>query len=123
MLCAHCLWYQIPPKCRHFGVIYTLTWLPWSFLVIFFFFVNISFNTALKHKSRQHFAFGILKNERLGLFARLDRQKGTQKYVFYAVAAPGRARVGKCPPQIIFCPPHFAPPPQFLIISVETISR
>ena len=29
---------------------------------------------------------------------------------------------GKCPPKIIFCPP-ILPPPQFLIISVETISR
>ena len=109
MLCAHCLWYQIPPKCRHFGVIYTLTWLPWSFLVIFFFFVNISFNTALKHKSRQHFAFGILKNERLGLFARLDRQKRTQKYVFYAVARGEGG--GQMPPKLFSAPPHFAPPP------------
>ena len=38
------------------------------------------------------------------------------------VVAPGGARGGKCPPQIIFCPPPFCPPPQFLIISVETIS-
>ena len=31
------------------------------------------------------------------------------------------ARGGKCPPKITFCPPIL--PPQFLIISVETISR
>ena len=35
--------------------------------------------------------------------------------------ARGGARGGKCPPKIIFCPPIL--PPQFLIISVETISR
>ena len=38
-------------------------------------------------------------------------------------ARGGQGGGGKCPPKIIFCPPHFAPPPQFLIISVETISR
>ena len=34
----------------------------------------------------------------------------------------GGGKRGKCSPKIIFCPPYFAPPPQFLIISVEIIS-
>ena len=37
---------------------------------------------ALKHKSCLHFSLGILKNERLGFFPRLDGQKGTQQDVF-----------------------------------------
>ena len=56
-----------------------------------FFFVNVSL-TTLHHESRLHFSLVILKNERLGFFARLDGQKEINN-MFFLIATKRTSEV------------------------------